>query len=209
MRKNRLTGLSDKVSDIVLVAMCTAVMLIVAYPLYYVLIASISDPYDVYAGKTFLLPSQFTLRGYESVFADKRIFNGYMNSIKYTVIGTIFSTVMVYITAYPLAVKSLPGRKWISIFFLIWAVTVAWLFPLQSRFENSIKDTIKNAVLCGLGQFPRSLLMSILNLLPWVVLLFLTSVFFEIGFLWISVWFGLTAYLNMMIIRKPFFTKAV
>lgn len=96
----------------------------------------------------------------------------------------------------------------ISIFFLIWAVTVAWLFPLQSRFENSIKDTIKNALLCGLGQFPRSLLMSVLNLLPWVVLLFLTSVFFEIGFLWISVWFGLTAYLNMMIIRKPFFKMA-
>ena len=47
MRKNKLTGLSDKVSDIVLVVMCTAIMLIVAYPLYYVLIASISDPYDV------------------------------------------------------------------------------------------------------------------------------------------------------------------
>ena len=40
MRKNKLTGLSDKMSDIVLVAMCTAIMLIVAYPLYYVLIAS-------------------------------------------------------------------------------------------------------------------------------------------------------------------------
>ncbi len=119
MRKNKLTGLSDKTSDIVLLVLCTAVMLVVAYPLYYVLIASVSDPYDVYAGKTFLLPSQFTLKGYTSVFADERIFSGYMNSIKYTVIGTIFSVVMVYITAYPLSRKSLPGRKWISIFFII------------------------------------------------------------------------------------------
>lgn len=119
MRKNKLTGMSDKMSDIILVVMCTVVMLIVAYPLYYVLIASISDPYDVYAGKTFLLPSQFTLKGYTSVFADKRIFSGYMNSIKYTVVGTIFSVIMVYITAYPLSRKSLPGRKWISIFFII------------------------------------------------------------------------------------------
>ena len=119
MRKNRLTGMSDKMSDIILVVMCTAVLLVVAYPLYYVLIASVSDPYDVYAGKTFLLPSQFTLRGYTSVFADKRIFSGYMNSIKYTVVGTIFSVLMVYITAYPLSVKKLPGRKYISIFFLI------------------------------------------------------------------------------------------
>ena len=44
MRKNKLTGMSDKMSDIILVALCTVVMLIVAYPLYYVLIASISDP---------------------------------------------------------------------------------------------------------------------------------------------------------------------
>ena len=119
MRKNRLTGMSDKMSDIILVVMCTAILLVVAYPLYYVLIASVSDPYDVYAGKTFLLPSQFTLRGYTSVFADTRIFSGYMNSIKYTVVGTIFSVLMVYITAYPLSVKKLPGRKYISIFFLI------------------------------------------------------------------------------------------
>ena len=95
-----------------------------------------------------------------------------------------------------------------SLFFLLWAVTVAWVFPLQSRFENKVKDTIKNAILCGLGQFPRSLFMAVLNLLPWAVFLFLTSVFFQMGFIWISVWFGLAAYLNMMVIRKPFFKMA-
>lgn len=137
MRKNRLTGMSDKMSDIVLVVLCTAVMLVVAYPLYYVLIASISDPYDVYAGKTFLLPSQFTLKGYESVFADQRIFSGYMNSIKYTIVGTIFSTVMVYITAYPLSVKSLPGRKWISIFFIITMYFGGGLVPTYLVVKNT------------------------------------------------------------------------
>ena len=95
-----------------------------------------------------------------------------------------------------------------SLFVLLWAVTVAWVFPLQSRFENPVKTTIKNAILCGLGQFPRSIVMAVLNLLPWVVFLFLTSVFFQMGFIWISVWFGLVAYLNMMIIRKPFFKMA-
>lgn len=119
MRRKKALGLSDKTSDIILVILCTVVMLIVAYPVYYVLIASVSDPYDVYAGKTFLLPSQFTLKGYASVFADSRILSGYANSVKYTVVGTIFSVVMIYITAYPLSFKSLPGRKWISIFFLI------------------------------------------------------------------------------------------
>lgn len=91
-----------------------------------------------------------------------------------------------------------------SIMLLLWAVTVAWVFPLQSRFENPVKNTIKNAVLCGLGYFPRSLVMAVLNLLPWAVFLFLTSVWFQMGFIWIILWFALAAYVNMMVIRKPF-----
>jgi putative aldouronate transport system permease protein len=112
-------GLSDKASDMVLLVLCLAIMLIVAYPLYYILIASFSNPYDVYAGKTFLLPSQFTLEGYKAVFADDSILMGYWNSIKYTVVGTIFSVVMIYITAYPLSYANLPGRKFFNIFFVI------------------------------------------------------------------------------------------
>lgn len=116
--KKKSTGMSDKTSDIILVAICLLVLVIVAYPLYYVLIASFSDPYEVYAGKTFLLPSGFTLDGYKAVFAEKSIVSGFFNSVKYTVIGTIFSVAMLYITAYPLAQKDLPGRKFLSIFFL-------------------------------------------------------------------------------------------
>lgn len=118
-KSGKLTGLSEKSSDIILVILCTIILLIVAYPLYYVLIASVSNPYDVYAGKTFLLPSQFTLDGYKSVFADPNILLGLFNSFKYTIIGTVFSVVVLYLAAYPLSVKDLPGRKLISIFFII------------------------------------------------------------------------------------------
>lgn len=117
-KKHTPSGISDKASDFILVAICTAVLVIVAYPLYYVLVASVSDPYDVYAGKTFLLPSGFTLDGYRAVFAEKSIVTGFLNSVLYTVIGTTFSVVMLYITAYPLAQKDLPGRKAISLFFI-------------------------------------------------------------------------------------------
>lgn len=112
-------GFSERTSDIILIVITALVMFLVAYPLYYVLVASFSNPYDVYAGKTFLLPSGFTLKGYQAVFADSNIFTGYINSIKYTIIGTIFSVTMLYISAYPLSVKDLPGRKFFSIFFLI------------------------------------------------------------------------------------------
>lgn len=112
-------GFSERTSSVVLVVITAVVLLIVAYPLYYVLIASVSDPYDVYAGKTFLLPSGFTLDGYMAVFQDPNIVSGFFNSVKYTVIGTVFSVTMLYITAYPMAQRDLPGRKFLSIFFLI------------------------------------------------------------------------------------------
>ena len=118
-KEGKLTGLSEKSSDIILVVICAIILFIVAYPLYYVLVASVSNPYDVYAGKTFLLPSQFTLDGYKSVFADDSIFTGLLNSFKYTIIGTVFSVVVLYLAAYPLSVKDLPGREFFSIFFII------------------------------------------------------------------------------------------
>ena len=123
------TGLSNRTSDIILVVLCLIIMLVVAYPLYYVLIASVSNPYDVYAGKTFLLPSQFTMDGYKAVFSDNSILVGYANSLKYTLIGTIFSVAMLYLTAYPLSVKELPGRKVISIFFIITMYFSGGLIP--------------------------------------------------------------------------------
>ena len=137
-RQKKPGGLSDKVSDIVLVVICAAVMLIVAYPLYYVLVASFSDPYDVYAGKTFLLPSQFTLKGYQAVFADSALFSGFINSIKYTVIGTIYSVVMIYLVAYPLSVKDLPGRKYISLFFVITMYFGGGLVPTYSSSSRPV-----------------------------------------------------------------------
>lgn len=118
-KSGKLTGLSEKSSDIILVVICAIILFIVAYPLYYVLIASVSNPYDVYAGKTFLLPSQFTLDGYKSVFADPSILTGLINSFKYTIIGTVFSVVVLYLAAYPLSVKEMPGRKFLSVFFII------------------------------------------------------------------------------------------
>lgn len=136
-------GFSERTSDIILVVFSIIMALIVAYPLYYVLVASVSDPYDVYAGKTFLLPSSFTLEGYKAVFADDSLLTGFMNSIKYTVIGTIFSVAVIYLAAYPLSVKNLPGRKLFSILFIITMYFGGGLIPTylvvkQTHLINTI-----------------------------------------------------------------------
>ena len=109
MRK--ASGMSDRTSQMILTAICAVVLLIVADPLYYVVVASFSDPYQVYAGKTFLFPSGFTLDGYKAVFLNDGIVSGFLNSVKYTVVGTIFSVVMLYITATPWPRRTCLGGK--------------------------------------------------------------------------------------------------
>ena len=174
-KSGKLGGLSDKASDVVLVTLCVLMLLIVAYPLYYILVASFSNPYDVYAGKTFLLPSGFTFDGYKAAFADANILSGYANSILYTVLGTIYSVALIYMVAYPLSVPELPGKKVLSIFFLItmyfgggliptylivkdtglmgtiWAMfvpgglAVSHMIIARNFFENSIPGSLKEA----------------------------------------------------------------
>ena len=142
-KQGQLHGLSERTSDIILVAICLFIVFLVAYPLYYVLVASVSNPHDVYAGKTFLLPSGFTLDGYKAVFADKSIITGFLNSVKYTVVGTVFSVLMIYLSAYPLSVKSLPGRKFLSIFFIITMYFGGGLMPTYLVVRDTgLIDTI-------------------------------------------------------------------
>lgn len=136
-KTGKLSGFSERTSDMILVVICAVVLFVVAYPLYYVLIASVSDPYDVYAGKTFLLPSQFTLEGYKAVFAEPQILTGLLNSFKYTIIGTVFSVVVLYLTAYPLSVKDLPGRKFFSIFFIITMYFGGGMVPTYLIVKNT------------------------------------------------------------------------
>lgn len=115
--KKRLS--SDKAFDFFNSLFLLLLVILVAYPLYYVLIASFSDPYEVYAGKTFLLPSKVTFEGYRRVFREKAIAMGYLNSIYYTVLGTFVSVALIMTTAYALSKRTLPFRRLIMIIYLI------------------------------------------------------------------------------------------
>ena len=109
---------SDGMFDIFNYTFLAILLVIVAYPLYYVLIASISDPFEVYAGKTFLLPSKVTFEGYARVFKEKSIATGYINSIYYTVLGTVVSVALIITTGYCVSKKTLPFRKSIMMFYV-------------------------------------------------------------------------------------------
>ncbi|MBQ8526667.1 MAG: carbohydrate ABC transporter permease [Clostridia bacterium] len=103
------------VSNIILVI----VAFLAIYPLFFVVIASVSDPYDVMNGEVWFWPNGFTLKGYEKVMADDRIWTGYANSVFYTVTATFLNVVVTMSAAFALSRKDLPGKGKIMTFFMI------------------------------------------------------------------------------------------
>jgi len=110
---------SDTVFDIVLMIIVTTFMLMVLYPMIYIVSASFSSGSAVASGRVFLWPVELTLQGYKIVFETDSIWIGYGNSIFYTFLSSIVSVILTMLAAYPLARRNYQGRKFYSIYFLI------------------------------------------------------------------------------------------
>ena len=101
----------DLLFDIVLYSICAVMLLLVIYPLWFIVIASFSDPSAVAGGHVWILPVGFTLEGYDELFKQAEVWTGYKNTIIYTVLGTIFGLVVNIPAAYALSRKDLVGRN--------------------------------------------------------------------------------------------------
>jgi putative aldouronate transport system permease protein len=100
----------DLIFDIINYVLMSTILLLVAYPLYFIIIASFSDPVDVMAGRVWAWPLSATIDGYQRIMRDSTIWLGYRNSIFYTVTATTLSVVCTLLAAYALSRKDLAGR---------------------------------------------------------------------------------------------------
>lgn len=105
--------------DVVIHIIAIALLVIVLYPLILVVSSSISDPQLVATGKITLLPKGITFAGYKHVFQNKDLMIGFANSVLYTVFGTLLDLLVTVSAGYVLSKRDLPGRKLITMFFLI------------------------------------------------------------------------------------------
>ena len=114
---------ADRGFDILNYVILTFCLLIVAYPLYFIVIASVSDPTAVYSGKVILWPARFTLEGYQRILDYESFFTGYRNTVIYTVVGTAINVLITIPGAYALSRKDLIGRN-----ILMMGVTFTMIF---------------------------------------------------------------------------------
>ena len=140
----------DKTFDIMNYVLLTICFLVVAYPLYFVVIASVSDPVDVNAGRVILYPVRTTLDGYRRILEYKSFFTGYRNTLVYTGVGTLVNMLLTVPAAYALSRKDLVGR---NVFMMMIAFTMifsAGLIPTYLHIRDlGLIDTMWALILPG------------------------------------------------------------
>lgn len=107
----------------------TIALIIVLYPMLYIISASISDPKLVNSGEMWLFPKGFTLDGYIRVFENPKIWSGYGNTILYTAVGTIVNLLVTLPAAYALSRSDFVGRKFFMGMFLVTMFFSGGLIP--------------------------------------------------------------------------------
>ncbi|WP_284645152.1 carbohydrate ABC transporter permease [Paenibacillus silviterrae] len=102
---------ADKWFDVLNHFILLCIVMIVIYPLYFIVIASISNPDLINAGKLWFLPQDITFEGYRRILSESSIWMGYRNSLMYTVLGTTINVALTLTAGYALSRSDLAGQK--------------------------------------------------------------------------------------------------
>lgn len=115
MRNNR--SKEDKLFDVFNTLLITVIVLLIFYPILFVVSASLSDPTKIFDSPILLWPKGFTLNGYKKVFENRDIWIGFKNAVIYTGLGTMINVLMTTLAAYPLSRRDFKGRNIITFLF--------------------------------------------------------------------------------------------
>ncbi len=140
----------DRVFGIVNGILLAIVTLLIVYPIYFIIVASVSDPTYVNLGQTLFWPKGLNISGYQKIFEYSEITTGYLNSIFYTVLGTCINLLVCIPTAFSLSRKELVGRGWINAFFVVTMYFSGGLVPGYLLIKNlGMINTVWALVLPG------------------------------------------------------------
>mgnify|MGYP004704882721 CR=1 FL=1 len=136
MRRKIQQSFSDQIFTILNYGFLTMAMLVVVYPLVFIISASFSLPANVLTGKVWLFPVDFSLVSYQAVFKNKQILSGYMNSSIYVLAGTLISVALTILAAFPLSRKEFYGRNFFMSLFLFSMLFSGGLIPTYMLLRN-------------------------------------------------------------------------
>lgn len=110
-RRKQKLGAGDRAFNIVLGGLTAVSVVVILYPLIFVLVASISDPMEIFQGNVWLWPKGFNLEAYKQVFRNGDIFTGYKNTLIYTVVGTLVTIIITFSAASAVPQKTVRTKQ--------------------------------------------------------------------------------------------------
>ena len=140
----------DFIFDCVNYLILGLVLVIILYPLYFIVIASISDPNAVQSGAVLLWPKDITFEGYRQILSYRSVWIGYRNTIIQTVTSTVFSVVVTMMTAYPMSRKNFLGKNVMLAFLMITMYFSGGLIPTYLQVKRlHLLNTLWAIILVG------------------------------------------------------------
>ena len=147
--KDRSRG--DRVFQAAVYAIIVLIAVFTLYPLIYSLSASVSEPREILNGHVWLYPVNITTNAYQRVFRSADIQSGYLNTIIYAVAGTALNLLMTIAAAYPLSMKDMKGRNFITIMITFTMFFSGGMIPTYINIKNlGLLNTRWSGILPGL-----------------------------------------------------------
>ncbi|NBD23737.1 carbohydrate ABC transporter permease [Paenibacillus glycinis] len=126
----------DKLFLALVYAFLVLILLVVLYPLIYIVSSSFSSPQAVISGRVWLLPVDFSLAGYRAIFSNPQIMTGYGNSLFYTVFGVLINVSLTVMMAYPLSRTTFYGRHVLMGLLVLTMMFSGGLIPYYLTVKN-------------------------------------------------------------------------
>lgn len=134
-RKKKVSA-GDRIFNVINAVVMVLICIVIVYPLYYVLLASITDPVVVNSGKPLFYPQALYLEGYKTTLSYKPLWTAYGNTILYTVMGVVVSLVCTIPAGYALSRKDLVGRRGLIFVFTFTMFFSGGIIPLYLTIQN-------------------------------------------------------------------------
>ncbi|MEF2246733.1 carbohydrate ABC transporter permease [Paenibacillus sp. IITD108] len=99
------------------------------YPLWHEVSVSLSSIAGTARGGFFLWPRGFTWQSYHTVLSSSYIWTAYLNSALITIGGTFLGTLLTACVSYPLVIRGLPARKFITLAILFTMLFSGGMIP--------------------------------------------------------------------------------
>lgn len=135
IRKN----FKDKLFNICNTIFMLLLMIIMLYPMWYVVVASLSDSNYLMSHRgLLLLPLNFNIAAYKLVAQNPNILSGYLNTIFVVVAGTLLSTFLTALGAYAMSRKNYPFKSLIMFMMVFTMYFSGGLIPRYLLINNTL-----------------------------------------------------------------------